>query len=182
MLSMFKVSAKLVQLFLSIGLEESRFFRWHLDTRALYWKPAVPHHKGNFRRWKHPAKSQPGVASSVLALLFHPGLWFTVGQNKDPKPLQRDMDTSGMFRPPMGLTWLSDDLKSSSFLALNICGYETHAATSKCPFPICCHQLWEKKKKLQKSFNGAFESCQGFPSQHIPDPQGSTLVRCLHFL
>lgn len=36
MLSTFKVSAKLLQLFLSIRLEEIRFFRQHLGILALY--------------------------------------------------------------------------------------------------------------------------------------------------
>jgi len=147
MLSMFKVSAKLVHLFPSTGLEESRFFCWHLDIIALYWKPAMPCHKGNFRRWKHPAKRQLGLASSVLALLFCPRLWFAVGQNRDPRLLQRETRTP---RECLGhpWAWLGSPRVWRAILSWHqIFVGMRRAATSKCPFPTRCHQLWKKKKK-----------------------------------
>lgn len=82
MLSMFKVSSKT-----SSAVSEhweSRFFSLVFRHSCLLLKTRGVPHQGNFRRWKHPAKSQPGVASLVLPLLFCPRLWFTVGQNKDP--------------------------------------------------------------------------------------------------
>lgn len=167
----------------TLGLRKADFFHWHLDILALYRKPMVPHHRRNFRRWKCPAKCQPRAASSVLPLLFHLGLWFTVGQNKDPKLLQRDMDTLGIFRPPMArhgslMTW-------RALLSLHWIFVGEMCCHQQVPFAYILSPALRKKGKkarLQKCFNGAFESCQGFPSQHMPDPQGSTLVRCFHFL
>ena len=139
--------------------------------------------QGKLQEVKASSKTSAGACllGSCFALL-PAAVVCSWAKQRSQTSAERDTDTSGMFRPSLGLTWLPKGLKSYSFLAPNICGYET-----------CCHQqvpfsytlspaLKEKKKKLQKSFNSTFESCQRFPSQHMLDPRGSTQVRCLHFL